>query len=291
MALINCPECSNEVSDKAKACPKCGLPLTWDKKLEAKLKAKEKAQAALKSERASSAAATPAKKKRLWPAIVVGFVAVVAIGSMLGKNESKATRTATDQSPSAVDSSPNGTDPRAALRAKIDDGVFQPYTKDQFPKLFQKYGSRMKEIQEAREVAAFTATLSGKCDRVEVAEVSSKGTKDNAVFFVDCRNGERFLMSETDLKKKAPPKAQSEKSVNQSEAHLACQQAIRNRAQYPSSVDFSILGVDIAKGKTTGNLRVALDFEAKNGFGNTLPYRGTCIFDPDGNMEVSIAKR
>jgi ribosomal protein L7/L12 len=27
MALIKCPECSNEVSDKAAACPKCGYPI------------------------------------------------------------------------------------------------------------------------------------------------------------------------------------------------------------------------------------------------------------------------
>ena len=27
MALINCPECSNQVSDKAPACPKCGAPI------------------------------------------------------------------------------------------------------------------------------------------------------------------------------------------------------------------------------------------------------------------------
>jgi hypothetical protein len=27
MALIQCPECSNDVSDKATSCPKCGCPL------------------------------------------------------------------------------------------------------------------------------------------------------------------------------------------------------------------------------------------------------------------------
>jgi hypothetical protein len=27
MALISCPECGNEVSDKAPTCPKCGVPL------------------------------------------------------------------------------------------------------------------------------------------------------------------------------------------------------------------------------------------------------------------------
>lgn len=27
MALINCPECGKEVSDKAKACPNCAYPI------------------------------------------------------------------------------------------------------------------------------------------------------------------------------------------------------------------------------------------------------------------------
>ena len=27
MALISCPECSSQVSDKAPACPKCGVPI------------------------------------------------------------------------------------------------------------------------------------------------------------------------------------------------------------------------------------------------------------------------
>lgn len=26
MAIIKCPECKNKISDKAKSCPKCGLP-------------------------------------------------------------------------------------------------------------------------------------------------------------------------------------------------------------------------------------------------------------------------
>lgn len=28
MALINCPECNKEISDKAEACPSCGLPMS-----------------------------------------------------------------------------------------------------------------------------------------------------------------------------------------------------------------------------------------------------------------------
>ena len=33
MALIKCPECEKEVSDKASACPHCGCPLTSDDQL------------------------------------------------------------------------------------------------------------------------------------------------------------------------------------------------------------------------------------------------------------------
>ncbi|HQB11404.1 MAG TPA: zinc-ribbon domain-containing protein [Candidatus Omnitrophota bacterium] len=34
MALIKCPECQLEVSDKAAACPKCGYPIAVDKKVQ-----------------------------------------------------------------------------------------------------------------------------------------------------------------------------------------------------------------------------------------------------------------
>jgi ribosomal protein L7/L12 len=30
MALIHCPECRNEISDQASACPKCGYPVKRD---------------------------------------------------------------------------------------------------------------------------------------------------------------------------------------------------------------------------------------------------------------------
>ena len=31
MAMIKCPECGNEISDKAKACPICGCPIKTEK--------------------------------------------------------------------------------------------------------------------------------------------------------------------------------------------------------------------------------------------------------------------
>lgn len=34
MALINCPECGESISDKSTACPHCGLPSSYFRKLE-----------------------------------------------------------------------------------------------------------------------------------------------------------------------------------------------------------------------------------------------------------------
>lgn len=34
MALINCPECGKEISDKAQTCPNCGLNLVWKEKID-----------------------------------------------------------------------------------------------------------------------------------------------------------------------------------------------------------------------------------------------------------------
>ena len=42
MALINCPECGKEVSDKATSCPKCGAPTEYGKKETKKERIKKK---------------------------------------------------------------------------------------------------------------------------------------------------------------------------------------------------------------------------------------------------------
>ena len=45
MALIKCPECGNEISDKAYSCPKCGCPIKQEKIIIVKKDYKGKARA------------------------------------------------------------------------------------------------------------------------------------------------------------------------------------------------------------------------------------------------------
>ena len=42
MALINCPECNKQISDKAAACPNCGCPISIDNDKAGILKCQER---------------------------------------------------------------------------------------------------------------------------------------------------------------------------------------------------------------------------------------------------------
>lgn len=37
MALITCPECGREISDRAEACPNCGFPITKSEEMDNEL--------------------------------------------------------------------------------------------------------------------------------------------------------------------------------------------------------------------------------------------------------------
>ena len=42
MAMIKCPECGNDVSDKALSCPKCGCPINNEKEVKKEEEEKKK---------------------------------------------------------------------------------------------------------------------------------------------------------------------------------------------------------------------------------------------------------
>lgn len=63
MALIKCPECENEISDKAEACPKCGCPIVQESEI---------------SESDSTTKPKKAINKKVLT-IVIGLIVVIAI--------------------------------------------------------------------------------------------------------------------------------------------------------------------------------------------------------------------
>lgn len=70
MALIQCPECGREISDKVKACPHCGYPLQEHNENEDREQKVEITAVNLKSK-------NPEKTKKLL--LIVGGIAIIAI--------------------------------------------------------------------------------------------------------------------------------------------------------------------------------------------------------------------
>lgn len=174
---------------------------------------------------------------------------------------------------------------------KISQSAFSAYTKEQYPNTFSKYGSRINEIEGLRKKAAEVPVDSGKCDYVLTSELSvdDKSTVNNPIFWIDCRNGQRIYISESQIKDGAPILTQKEKSWDKQNAISACQREIKDRALIPSKVDIhTILGTSFYRAPTTHNVVLRMDFNAKNPLGAYIPYTAICHFEPGeiGNIEI-----
>lgn len=174
---------------------------------------------------------------------------------------------------------------------KISPSAFSPYSKEDYPDTFSKYGSRINEIEILRRKAAEVVVDSGKCDYVLMSELSmdNSSTVDNPQFWIDCRNKQRIYISELQIKNYSPILTQEEKSWDKHSAISACQKAIKDRALIPSKVDIhTILGTTYYKAPATHNVVLRMDFNARNALGTEIPYTATCHFEPGeiGSIEI-----
>lgn len=208
-----------------------------------------------------------------------------------------------DQSATPAASAPATEPPAQAaatdeqLRTRITEYVFDRYEAKDYPKLYAKLGARpdpTDRIQAVREGAAFQALRSGRCDHVELAEISDqRTTADNITAFVDCTNGERFYVAESDLAQGSTAVANSQLTLPRADAIQACAEAARAAAAFPSLVDPHVwTGASYTAHQTMGSARVLLDFDATNALGVELPYRANCLFPAgDGTPELTVTPR
>lgn len=178
---------------------------------------------------------------------------------------------------------------------KLPDMESQKMSKKGFPKLYASLGAkRMEAVNAMLPEAALRAAESNTCDFVSTAGYStSRSTKKNAVFYIDCVNEERFYVSEADLKNPNPAPAQSvREKILKTDAvdyWIHCEKQIKARLQFPSTYDEDFLGkTDMFTGRA---FIVQVKFEAKNGLGNTLPMLGRCEYNDQGLVDVTIVNR
>lgn len=213
--------------------------------------------------------------------LFLAFVALAVIVPFVGNND--APKSGSTPTPAPV----------ADPKTKVSPYVFDADEKKDYPKLAKQLGNSWSRLQPTREAAALHVAANPKCDYVELADASDRSTKSEIVIFVDCRNGERMYVSESDLKAGSADRFQSEKVVDRASAIEACSNAAKSMTTYPELADMHLwTGSSFNANKTTGNAQVLLDFDASNAFGVEGKYTARCIFPAGGEPpEITVHAR
>ena len=181
-------------------------------------------------------------------------------------------------------------------KAEIKSWALTPYTQDQYPKTFAKYGSRIAEIEAYRRKAAEAAARNPECKQVDAAELSSmKGSLNDLHFWVDCNMDTkmvRFRFSESELDRQVAAVTETDKAFSKEQAGELCKGLIRESVNHPSTLGINGWDYGYKKFEPLANTKVWMNFKAKNGFGLELKYTATCTFQPGNpNGEIQISER
>ena len=108
-----------------------------------------------------------------------------------------------------------------------------------YPKTYAQWGGEgIRKINQLMPLAAEKVSSFSPCDKVSIVELSLRSSPGgNIVFFVDCKNNERFYISENELTSSSPILTQTEKmrALSNFEATQACEKAIKSKLNYPLS--------------------------------------------------------
>jgi hypothetical protein len=200
----------------------------------------------------------------------------------------------------------------AAIEKKVIDGAVMPMSRKAFPKMYALLGkTRFDEANELTRWAAVAAAKSAQCPQIDNVDVSGKATSARLVWFTDCSNKERFMISEEqakaartefDLKTKpeeravaasmpiALPRSARWKDFKEADAVSQCDILIMRTAVNRSSVD-TAWGWDTFKDDDTGHVTIERDYDAQNAFGATISSRYRCIFDADTKRVIGLSIR
>lgn len=228
----------------------------------------------------------------LIPLTVLALICAGTAGCVPAENNKDQALKPQSERPRAKASAPKA----KPHKAEISSYALTPYTPDQYPKTFAKFGSRMDELEAYRRKAAETAARNPQCKQVDGSELSSiKSTLNNMQFFVDCNMDSkmvRFRFTESELDNQVAAVSESEKAFTKEQSGELCKELIRKSVNHPSTLGINGWDYGYKKFEPVGNTAVWMDFKAKNGFGLELKYTAECKFQPGNpNGEITIRER
>ncbi len=167
-------------------------------------------------------------------------------------------------------------------------------TEQGYPGTYAKWGKEwIDDINRMMPLVVERIASNPKCDAPEIADLSDNRSslKQEAVFYVDCKNGERFYISQNELAETTKVEAESDMLSGEPSQYIQpCREMIKMQLNYPSTFEDTFGGVSAFKG-TSGNIVVEVDFTAKNAVGAELPQSARCVFGTNGQNEAIITNR
>lgn len=175
---------------------------------------------------------------------------------------------------------------------KISEYAVSPMDQKNYPRVYQSWGvSGVKKINSLMRSAAEKAAESPQCDKVDIVAFSEGRSipKSKIVFFVDCINGKRFYIEDTDLKNNQTAKSQNEimGKISDDFAINSCEKEVRRNLYNPMTFKRKFGTTSVYRAPTTANIVVKFEFSAKNNLGAELPSSAQCTIDSK-NIEAII---
>jgi len=209
-----------------------------------------------------------------------------------------------------------GRDPREArlaiLTKKLQADAVQPNAQSDLPKMVAKIGkSQFDKSNALMRWAGLAAAESDRCPGVDLVEVSDKSSTQKVVWFVDCSNGERFMITEDQAAAMqikfdptapaearaaaekvvvAKPKSQRWQGFDETLAASKCdmltQEAMINRRSFDPGWRW-----DTYKDEDSGHVTLERDFRADAALG-PINSRYQCVVDADhGGIVIGLSIR
>lgn len=231
----------------------------------------------------------------LWLTGIV-VTATTAEPSRPAASKSTASRPATHATSTAKASRPKtpASSAKTDIATRISPDAVMLIEGEGWDKTRREWGSAgIKRLNTAMPKVAEKVARTSACDQVELVGISDRSKpRQMAVFYVDCRNGQRFYVSEADLASDAAIASKSEKTAAISDANAlqACEASVKGQLTYPLSFNRDLMNTRTYRAPT-GNIAVEFTFKAMNALGAELPQRARCVIDDTGIHPAEISNR
>jgi len=195
----------------------------------------------------------------------------------------------------------------AYYKDNISDGAVFDASPSYYPKLAAKLGkARFADPYRLTAWPALFAVTSPQCDRLIAIDVSSEATRKALVWFADCENGERFIVTEANAKLteeklsnvkdddpvdisglEALPQSAAFANFDEARAAMQCDYVMKNLLQSKSSFS-SAWTWEATRHPNNGRVTILRNFTARNAFNAKIDSQYECLVDARDNSILQL---